>query len=168
MCHGDEALLGELPQRVEVCPHVQLAAHQHDLRVGAELLRLPLPLQRKGEPLVCVAFPNGVSQLFKYWLAYQGSLMSAKVKNRNGQSSPWTTLCSPVAGYALQTCPIQVWSPLQGHRRPALAVGKQQPHSLVLRSGTPRVNTASGELFAHSHTIYYWEPPFRDIMIFRA
>lgn len=66
MCHGDEALLGELPEGVEVCPHVQLAAHQHDLRVGAELLRFPLPLQRKGEALVCVAFPNRVSQLLRH------------------------------------------------------------------------------------------------------
>lgn len=46
---GDEALLGKLPQRVQVRPHVQLAAHQHDLGVGAELLGLPLPLQRRQE-----------------------------------------------------------------------------------------------------------------------
>lgn len=49
MCDRDEALLGELPQRVQVRPHVQLAAHQHDLRVGAELLSLPLPLRRGQE-----------------------------------------------------------------------------------------------------------------------
>lgn len=66
VCHRDEALLGELPQSVEVCPHVQLAADQHNLRVGAELLRFPLPLQRKREALVCMAFPNRVSQLFKH------------------------------------------------------------------------------------------------------
>lgn len=41
---GDEALLGELPQGVDVRPHVQLAAHQDHFGVGAELLRLPLPL----------------------------------------------------------------------------------------------------------------------------
>lgn len=46
---GDEALLGKLPQRVQVRPHVQLAAHQHDLGVGAELLSLPLPLQWRQE-----------------------------------------------------------------------------------------------------------------------
>lgn len=44
MCYWDEALLGKLPQRVQVCPHVQLAAHQHYLCIGAELLSLPLPL----------------------------------------------------------------------------------------------------------------------------
>lgn len=64
--------------------------------------------------------------------------------------------------------PSQCWSPVRGHGRQVLAVEKQQPHSLVLRSGTPRVNTASGELFAHSHTIYYWEPHVKDMMIFRA
>lgn len=64
----------------------------------------------------------------------------------------------------LQTCPI----PVRGHGRPVLAVEKQQPHSLVLRSGTPRVNISSRELFAHSHIIYYWETPVKDIMIFRA
>lgn len=35
--------------------------------------------------------------------------------------------------------------PCKAKRRPVLAVEKQ-PHSLVLRSGTPKVNTASGEL----------------------
>lgn len=66
MCDRDEALLGELPEGVEVCPHVQLAADQHNLRIGAELLCLPLPLQRKGEALVGVAFPSRVSQLCKH------------------------------------------------------------------------------------------------------
>ena len=43
---GDEALLGELPQGADVCPHVQLAAHQHHFGVGTKLLRLSLPLLR--------------------------------------------------------------------------------------------------------------------------
>lgn len=42
----DEALLGELPQGADVCPHVQLAAHQHHFGVGTKLLRLSLPLLR--------------------------------------------------------------------------------------------------------------------------
>lgn len=44
---GDEPLLGQLPQCPHVRPHVQLAAHQHHLGVGAELLRLALPLQKQ-------------------------------------------------------------------------------------------------------------------------
>lgn len=44
MSDRDEALLGEFPQRVDVCPHVQLAAHQHHFGVGTKLLRLTLPL----------------------------------------------------------------------------------------------------------------------------
>lgn len=42
----DEALLGQLPQGVDICPHVQLTAHQHHFGVGTKLLRLPLPLLR--------------------------------------------------------------------------------------------------------------------------
>lgn len=41
---GDETLFGEFPQRVDICPHVQLTAHQHHFGVGTKLLRLPLPL----------------------------------------------------------------------------------------------------------------------------
>lgn len=44
MSNGDEALLGQLPQSTDVCPHVQLTAHQDHLGVGTKLLRLPLPL----------------------------------------------------------------------------------------------------------------------------
>lgn len=44
MGDGDETLFGEFPQRVDICPHVQLTAHQHHFGVGTKLLRLPLPL----------------------------------------------------------------------------------------------------------------------------
>lgn len=45
---GDEPLLGQFPQRAHVRPHVQLAANQNHLGVGAELLRLTLPLHKQG------------------------------------------------------------------------------------------------------------------------
>lgn len=38
-------MLGQLPHDVQVRPHVQLAADQHHLGVGTELLGLTLPLQ---------------------------------------------------------------------------------------------------------------------------
>lgn len=44
----DEPLLGQFSQRAHVRPHVQLAAHQHHFGVGAELLRLALPLHKEG------------------------------------------------------------------------------------------------------------------------
>ena len=44
---GDEALLGEFPQGVDICPHVQLTANQHHFGIGTELLRLPLPLSER-------------------------------------------------------------------------------------------------------------------------
>lgn len=40
----DEPLLGQFPQRADVCPHVQLASHQDHFGVGTKLLRLTLPL----------------------------------------------------------------------------------------------------------------------------
>lgn len=43
----DEPLLGEFPQGVDVCPHVQLAADQHNFGIGTELLRLSLPLENQ-------------------------------------------------------------------------------------------------------------------------
>lgn len=45
MGDGDEPLLGQFPQGVDVRPHVQLAADQHHFGVGTELLCLPLPLR---------------------------------------------------------------------------------------------------------------------------
>lgn len=42
--HGNESVFGQLPQYVEVRPHVHLAAHKHHFGTGTELLRLPLPL----------------------------------------------------------------------------------------------------------------------------
>lgn len=47
MGDGDESLLGQFPQCAHVGPHVQLAAHQNHFGVGAELLRLTLPLQER-------------------------------------------------------------------------------------------------------------------------
>lgn len=44
---GDEPLLGQFPQGAHVRPHVQLAAHKHHFGVGAELLRLALPLHKQ-------------------------------------------------------------------------------------------------------------------------
>lgn len=44
MGNRDEPVLGQLPHDVQVRPHVQLAAHQHHLGVGTELLGLTLPL----------------------------------------------------------------------------------------------------------------------------
>lgn len=32
----------------------------------------------------------------------------------------------------------------------------------------PKGQQGQGELFAHSHTIHYWEPPVKDMMMFRA
>ena len=42
--YRDESEFGQLSQDAQVGPHVQLAAHQHHLGTGAELLGLPLPL----------------------------------------------------------------------------------------------------------------------------
>lgn len=42
---GEESVLGQLPHHVQVRPHVQLAADQHHLGVGTELLGLTLPLR---------------------------------------------------------------------------------------------------------------------------
>lgn len=44
MGNRDKPLLGQLPQGGQVRPHVQFAANQHHLGVGAKLLSLPLPL----------------------------------------------------------------------------------------------------------------------------
>lgn len=57
MGDGDESVLGQLPHDVQVRPHVQLAADQHHLGVGTELLGLTLPLRvtRTGTPcLICI------------------------------------------------------------------------------------------------------------------
>lgn len=43
--YRDEPVLGQLPHDVQVRPHVQLAADQHHLGVGTELLGLTLPLR---------------------------------------------------------------------------------------------------------------------------
>ena len=48
MWDWDEPLLGQLSQGAHVCPYVQLAAYQHQLGIGAELLRLPMPLWTQG------------------------------------------------------------------------------------------------------------------------
>lgn len=48
MGHRDEPVLGQLPHDVQVSPHVQLAADQHHLGVGTELLGLTLPLRITG------------------------------------------------------------------------------------------------------------------------
>lgn len=48
MSDRDEPVLGQLPHDVQVRPHVQLAAHQHHLGVGTELLGLTLPLRITG------------------------------------------------------------------------------------------------------------------------
>lgn len=44
MCNRDKSLLGQLPQRGQVSPHVQFTANQHHLGIGAKLLSLSLPL----------------------------------------------------------------------------------------------------------------------------
>ena len=46
----DEALFGEFPQGADVCPHVQLTAHQHHFGIGTKLLRLSLPLWKHEPP----------------------------------------------------------------------------------------------------------------------
>ena len=50
--YRDESEFGQLSQDAQVGPHVQLAAHQHHLGTGAELLGLPLPLWRTTEPCI--------------------------------------------------------------------------------------------------------------------
>uniref|UniRef100_A0A3B3CT88 Vesicle amine transport 1 n=1 Tax=Oryzias melastigma TaxID=30732 RepID=A0A3B3CT88_ORYME len=47
MSDGDQALLGELPQDVDVCPHVQFTAYHHHFGLWTELLGLSLPLWRQ-------------------------------------------------------------------------------------------------------------------------
>lgn len=44
MGHRDKSVLGQLPHYGQVGPHIQLTAHQDHFGVGAELLRLTLPL----------------------------------------------------------------------------------------------------------------------------
>lgn len=44
VCDRDESVSRKFSHDVEVRPQVQLAAHQHHLGIGTELLRFSLPL----------------------------------------------------------------------------------------------------------------------------
>lgn len=70
---GDEALLGEFPQGVDICPHVQLTANQHHFGIGTELLRLPLPLSERHRN-TSVILPNMRGELPRHsdnlWLLW--------------------------------------------------------------------------------------------------
>lgn len=94
MGDGDESVLGQLPHDVQVCPHVQLAADQHHLGVGTELLGLTLPLRVTRTGTGCLTSPK-TSEVHKGLqieceLFFNPEiLLNTKVRGENWSTESW-------------------------------------------------------------------------------